>query len=69
MPHDVLDVYPLATAARIVGLTYPGLADLIDRGEVRVVRDRVGKRYLTVGEVELLRKRYADRRQAVAQEA
>ncbi len=68
MPHDLLDIYPLAVAARIAGITYPGLTFLIDRDEVRVVQDRAGKRYLTTAEVERLRKRYAGRKpQAVVQ--
>jgi predicted site-specific integrase-resolvase len=62
MPSDLLDVYPLASAAKVIGITHPGLVGIVRRGEVRVVQDLTGKRYLPSSEVKRLCKKYADRK-------
>ncbi len=56
--EEVLDILPIAAAARHIGICYPWLRTLVTRGEVRVLRDRAGRLYLPMPEVERLGRRY-----------
>jgi predicted site-specific integrase-resolvase len=58
----VLDIMPIGACARHVGVSAPWVKRLVERGEVRVVADRVGRLYVPMREVERLAARYAHRR-------
>lgn len=61
MPR-VLNIMPLAACARRVGVSGAWVKRLVERGEVRVVKDRTGRLYVPMREVERLAARYAHRR-------